>query len=114
MRKRKDKQPDNSVLETQAAPPDAVTPAAEIETPKIDTAKIETPTIETQATETQAIETQASADAQPPSDIAAIMAICPQIADAPSIAPPSDEVLKAEIAKVMSSTYEPAIPDDVA
>jgi len=94
MRKRKDKQPDISALEPQAAPPDTITPAAEIETPKTETAELET---------------HASADAQPASDIAATMAICPQIADAPSIAPPSDEVLKAEIAKVMSAVDEPAI-----
>jgi len=89
MRKRKDKQPDISALEPQAASPDAITPAAEIETPEI--------------------EAHASADAQPASESAATMAICPEIADAPSIAPPSDEVLKAEIAKVMSATDEPAI-----
>jgi len=97
MRKRKDKQPDISALEPQAAvPSDTITPAVEIETPKI---------------ETPALETQASTDAQPARETDATMAICPQIADAPSIAPPDDEVLKAEIAKVMSSTYESAIPD---
>jgi len=108
MRKRKDKQPDISALEPQAAPPDTMTPAVEIETPKIDA-----PKSETTETDTAVIDTQTSVNAPPASEFAATLAICPQIADAPSIAPPSDEVLKAEIAKVMSSTYEPAIADNV-
>src|SRR5919197_824734 len=36
------------------------------------------------------------------------MAICAQIADAPSLAPPGDDVLKAEIAKAMSAPEESA------
>jgi hypothetical protein len=54
--------------------------------------------------------TPAEADATSAGETAAdrAMAICAQIADAPSLAPPGDDVLKAEIAKAMSASEESA------
>jgi hypothetical protein len=88
MAKRRNKQPDTTETMTgqPASPPDIIAASAETTTP-------------------------ADAGTPPTNEAAAehVLAICPQIADAPSIAPPGDDVLKAEIAKVMAAS-EDSVP----
>ena len=89
MAKRRNKQPDTTETMTgqPATPPDIAASSAETATP-----------------------TDAGAPPTSEPAVAHVLAICPQIADAPSIAPPGDDVLKAEIAKAMAASEETAPP----